>query len=170
MEPDNFTSKLLVLLKQRREIDLAIAKLVAESTEGVRFNEKKFVGDLDEYYFSQNTPACLKLTQSITSNDDFDFKGELTDEGSAIFGLPSGDVRIEVKTRHAQKGNNHLFGLNPEKFDLLAFVALADDFSCRHIGMIRSIDITVDRQKRIRYSDYYRKGLVTWKTTDWVEL
>src|SRR5690606_36918508 len=131
---------------------------------------KKFVGDLGEYYFSQNMPPFLAVSQSTTSNDDFDFMGNLSAAGAEILSVPAGNVRIEVKTRHAQKGDNHLFGLHPEKFDLLAFVALADDFSCRYIGLIRSADITVDRQRRIRFSDYHRKKLVRWETNEWREL
>jgi hypothetical protein len=124
---DDFNRRLLELLRQRRELDLTIAKLFGESAEGIRFSEKKFVGDLGEYYFSQNPPRFLTITQSLMSNNDYDFDGKLTEEGVAIFGLPSESVRIEVKTRHAQKGNNHLFQIHPEKFDLLAFVALADE-------------------------------------------
>jgi hypothetical protein len=167
---DPFNQELLILLRQRRDIDLAIAKLVGESRNGVRFSEKKFVGDLGEFYFFQNRPPFLELTQSVTSNDEFDFRGKLSAEGADVLKVPEGHVRIEVKTRHAQRGNNHLFGLHPEKFDLLAFVALADDFSCRYIGLLRSADITADHQNRIRFSDYHKKGLVRWETNEWTEL
>ncbi len=86
------------------------------------------------------------------------------------FNLNFDEVRVEVKTRHAQVGNNHLFGIKPQKFDLLAFVALSDNLKCRHIGLIKSSDIKVDNQSRIKYSDYYRNGLVIWKSNDWEEI
>lgn len=144
-------AKLAELLKQRRRIDLKIAKVIAESNPGsIRFSEKKFVGDLGEYYFYKFAPSFLEIEQSVTSNKDCDFRGRLFEEGRQLFGLNDEKVRIEVKTRHAQVGNNHLFVINNTKFDLLAFVALADDFSCRYIGIICGRDIVVDKQKRIK--------------------
>lgn len=164
-------AKLVELLKQRRLIDLEIAKVIAESNRGsIRFSEKKFVGDLGEYYFYKFAPPFLEIEQSTTSNKDCDFRGKLSEGGRQLFGLENERVRIEVKTRHAQVGNNHLFAIDNTKFDLLAFVALADDFSCRYIGMISGRDIVVDRQNRIKYSDYYKRGLVRWQTTPWTEL
>jgi hypothetical protein len=164
-------SELLDLLRKRRGIDREIARLIAEAHKGaVRFSEKKFVGDLGEYYFYKLAPAFLNIEQSLTSNKNCDFTGTLTDEGRRLLGVDFNDVRIEVKTRHAQVGNNHIFSIDNSKFDLLAFVALADDFTCRHIGIIRGEDIVVDRQNRIKYSDYYNRGLVRWQTTEWTEL
>ena len=166
-----FEEKLNSLLAQKRIIDLEIEKLFSDRL-GIssRFSSKKFVGDLGEYYFSKAASFLSELTQSITSNFDCDFTGKLLPEFQERFDLNLQSVRIEVKTRHAQVGNNHLFGVMPEKFDLLAFVALSDNFMCRHIGVIKSIHIKPDKQKRIRYSDYYNKGLVIWKTNDWEEL
>lgn len=162
---------LLDLLRKRRNIDVQIARVIADLHKGeVRFSEKKFVGDLGEYYFYKFSPAFLTIEQSLTSNRNCDFTGMLTEEGRQLLGLDVNKVRIEVKTRHAQVGNNHIFAVNNSKFDLLAFVALADDFSCRHIGLIRGEDIVVDRQNRIKYSDYYNRELVRWKTSDWIEL
>lgn len=166
-----FDENLKLLLMQKRKIDLKIEKLFSEKL-GIssRFSSKKFVGDLGEYYFSKAANFLSELTQSTTSNFDCDFVGKLIPEFQKKFDLSSEDVRIEVKTRHSQIGNNHLFGIIAEKFDLLAFVALSDDFSCRHIGIIKSTDIKIDKQNRIKYSDYYRKGFVIWKTNDWEEL
>lgn len=166
-----FEEHLNMLLLKKRNIELEIEKLFIDKL-GIssRFNSKKFVGDLGEYYFSRAANFLSQLTQSITSNFDCDFVGKLFPEFQKNFDINVEDVRIEVKTRHAQVGNNHLFGITPEKFDLLAFVALSDDFSCRHIGIIKSKVIKIDKQKRIKYSDYYRKGLVVWKTNDWKEL
>lgn len=164
-------SELLDLLRRRREIDIQIARVIGDAHDGaIRFSEKKFVGDLGEYYFYKFAPSFLTIEQSLTSNKNCDFTRKLTDEGRQLLGLGMNDVRIEVKTRHAQVGNNHIFSIDNTKFDLLAFVALADDFSCRHIGLIRGEDVVVDQQNRIKYSDYYNRGLVRWKTTDWTEL
>ncbi len=164
-------SKLVDLLKQRRLIDLEIARVIGESNLGsIRFSEKKFVGDLGEYYFFKFCPPFLEIEQCETSNKYFDFQGRLSEEARELFELEDTQVRIEVKTRHAQIGNNHLFAIDNTKFDLLAFVALADDFSCRYIGMISGRDIVVDRQNRIRYSDYHKRGLVKWETAGWTEL
>ena len=167
----DFNDRLRLLLLKKRQIDLEIEQVITENYNGkVRFSSKKFVGDLGELYFYNSVPLFSELAQSSTSNNDYDFIGKLYPKFSGLFGLNSVNVRIEIKTRHAQEGNNHLFGINTQKFDLLAFVALTNDFQCRHIGIINSSDITVDRQNRIRYSDYYRKGLVKWKTTEWMEL
>jgi hypothetical protein len=166
-----FEERLNSLLTRKRQIDLEIENLfVSNSGISSRFSSKKFVGDLGEYYFSKAADFLSELTQSTTSNFDCDFVGKLLPEFQEEFNLDVEDVRIEVKTRHAQIGNNHLFGIMPEKFDLLAFVALSDDFICRHIGMIKSTDIKVDNQNRIRYSNYYNEGLVLWKTNEWKEL
>lgn len=167
----DFDDKLISLLIQKRNVDLEIEKLFEENYKGtIRFSSKKFVADLGEYYFYRAAGFLTDLRQSSTSNSACDFVGKLSKEFQELFDINVEDVRIEIKTRHAQIGNNHLFGLKPEKFDLLAFVSLFDDFSCRHIGVIKSHDITVDNQNRIKYSEYYKNGLVVWKTNDWFEL
>lgn len=166
-----FEENLKRLLLQKRLIDLEIEKLITENYPGgIRFSSKKFVGDLGELYFYQQAKIFSKLTQSQTSNNEHDFSGLLLPEFQELFELDNPLVRVEIKTRHAQIGNNHLRGIDIQKSDLVAFVALDNDFQCRHIGIIKSSDITVDRQNRIRYSDYYKRGLVRWETNQWVEL
>jgi hypothetical protein len=166
-----FEEKLKQLLLQKRQIDLEIEKLITENyLGGIRFSSKKFVGDLGELYFYQQAKIFSKLSQSQTSNNEHDFSGSLLPEFQELFELDNALVRVEIKTRHAQLGNNHLKGINIQKSDLVAFVALDNDFQCRHIGIIKSSDITVDRQNRIRYTDYYNRGLVRWETNQWVEL
>lgn len=159
------------MLFQKRQIDLEIEKFINQSLLGkFRFSAKKFTGDLGELYFSQiAAPLFSRLEQSPFSNEDCDFRGELLPEYSALFELTPGEIRIEVKCRHDQEGNNHLFGLDTEKFDLLAFVALDSNFQCRHIGLIKATDIFPDKQKRIRYTNYYKRKLVKWETSVWVE-
>jgi hypothetical protein len=171
-EKMEFEMTLNTLLEQKRKVDLEIAKLITESSEGkIRFSAKKFIGDLGEFYFLKSATLFSDLEQSRTSNSDCDFVGILNEDGQRTLEIGPEKVRIEVKTRHAQSGDNHIFGVNKAKFDLLAFVALADDLTCRHIGIIRSIDIgTVDKQKRITYSPYYTNGLVRWRTNEWIEL
>jgi hypothetical protein len=167
----DFDSELESLLRQKRNIELLIEKLFAEKyNREIRLSSKKLVADLGEYYFYKAASFFAELKQGVTSNCDCDFTGKLFPEFREKFNLNLGEVRVEVKTRHAQVGNNHLFGIKPQKFDLLAFVALSDDLKCRHIGLIRSSDIQVDSQRRIKYSDYYRNGLVVWKSNDWEEL
>lgn len=156
-------------LKSRRQLDLEIGRMIEREFEGrIRFSPKKFVGDLGELYFYLNAPLFSELVQSSASNDECDFRGILKGEYLEAFGLDSAEVRIEVKTRHAQRGDNHLFGLHPVKFDLLAFVLLGDDFDCRHIGIIRSSDLKPDRQHRIKYGSYYNNCLVKWQLNPWV--
>ncbi len=163
--------ELKLLLEKKRKTDLAIANYFEQKYPNkIRFSSKNFVGDLGEFYFYKLASCFADLTQSKTSNSNCDFFGVLAPEYQTKFDLNKEQIKIEVKTRHAQSGNNHLFGVHPEKFDLLAFVALADDFQCRHIGIIKSSDIKIDKQSRITYSDYYKKGLVLWKTNSWTEL
>jgi hypothetical protein len=160
---------LKLLLEIRRKLDLAIENyFVQKYPNKIRFSPKKFVGDLGEFYFYELASCFESLTQSKTSNDKCDFEGVLANEYRAKFNLNNEQIGIEVKTRHAQSGNNHLFGVYPEKFDLLAFVALNEDFQCRYIGIIKSSDITIDNQNRIKFSDYLEK--VKWETNPWIEL
>lgn len=67
-------------------------------------------------------------------------------------------MRIEVKTRYAQNGNNHLFGIKKEKFDLLAFVMLDQFYRCEFIGIINVNKIIPDRQNRIKHLDYFKNS------------
>lgn len=161
---------LVPLLAKKKQLDDDIAAVIRAGDPNVRFSTKKFVPDLGEFYFLKLATVFQDLKQSVKSNADFDFLAILDDATRMLFGIDVNQARIEVKTRYAQIGNNHIKGLKPTKFDLLAFVALADDYTCRHIGIIRSSDIVIDRQERIRCSDYYRKGLVRWKTSHWTEL
>jgi hypothetical protein len=161
--------ELKLLLENRRKLDLAIANYFEQKYPNkIRFSPKKFVGDLGEFYFFKLASCFADLKQSETSNSYCDFEGVLKPEYEAKFNLNKEKIKIEVKTRHAQKGDNHLFGVCPEKFDLLAFVALTDDFQCRHIGIIKSSCIETDKQNRITYSKYIEK--VIWKTNPWIEL
>jgi hypothetical protein len=166
-----FNETLKQMLFEKRQLDLEIEKFINESLHAkFRFSAKKFTGDLGELYFYQiAAPLFTRLEQSVHSNEDCDFRGELLPEYSNLFELPPGEIRIEVKCRHDQEGNNHLFGIKTEKFDLLAFVALDSDFQCRHIGLIKASDIVVDNRDRIRYTIYYKRNLVRWQTTPWVE-
>lgn len=166
-----FNETLKQMLLQKRQFDLEIEKFINTSLHPkFRFSAKKFTGDLGELYFYQiAAPLFSRLEQSVVSNDKCDFRGELLPEYSDQFELPLGEIRIEVKCRHDQEGNNHLFGIQTEKFDLLAFVALDSDFQCRHLGLIKASDIKVDSRNRIRYTNYYKQNLVRWQTTEWVE-
>lgn len=167
----NFKEQLKQMLVQKRLIDIEIEKLIIDNYSGaIRFSSKKFVGDLGELYFYQQVKIFSELTQSPISNNEHDFSGLLLPEFQKLFELVNPFVRVEIKTRHAQIGNNHLKGIDIQKSDLVAFVALDNDFQCRHIGIIKSSDITVDRQNRIRYSDYYKRGLVRWESNKWTEL
>jgi hypothetical protein len=163
--------ELKLLLEKKRKTDSEIADYFKrEYADKIRFSSKKFVGDLGEFYFYKLASCFADLTQSKTSNSNCDFFGVLAPEYQTKFDLNKEQIKIEVKTRHAQSGNNHLRHINPEKFDLLAFVALADDFQCRHIGIIKSSDIKIDKQNRITYSNYYKNSLVLWETNPWIEL
>ncbi|QEK99466.1 hypothetical protein FKG96_01195 [Olivibacter sp. LS-1] len=164
--------ELASLLREKRSLDSKIERYIKESTNNViRFSAKKFVGDLGEYYFFKHADIFKNIHQCAPSNSDCDLIGELKDGFAQEHNLPP-SVRIEVKTRYAQMGNNHLFGINCEKFDLLAFVALDELFQCRYIGILKVDDVLekVDGQKRIRYSDLHEGKRVIWESSEWTEL
>ncbi|MFV1884924.1 MAG: hypothetical protein ACMZ7B_10585 [Balneola sp.] len=145
-------------------IEDKIQKLLRK--KDVRFSSNKFVGDLGEYYFKLNTEKIIfeSLDQSKNSNDKFDFLGVLKDDFQAKYSLPK-TVRIEVKTRKFQSGTPQIFGLNKDKFDLLAFVALDKDYSCYYISLIKKEMVLPDKQKRIRY----KNALKFWPELDYQE-
>jgi len=104
---------LLDLLKEKNKLDLKIKNFIIQSThKKVRFSEKKFVGDLGEYYFFKHAMAVFSsCSQNIQSNSACDFEGKLNDKYKKILGIKKENLRIEVKTRYSQNGNNHLFGI-----------------------------------------------------------
>ena len=58
------------------------------------------------------------------------------------------------KTRFHQQGNPHLFGLNQDNFDLLAFISLNNDYSVHFVGIVKKDDLPpIDKQNRIIFSD-----------------
>ncbi|MBO6524515.1 MAG: hypothetical protein JJ971_11855 [Balneolaceae bacterium] len=145
-------------------IEDEIQKLLRK--KGIRFSSSKFVGDLGEYYFKSNIENKIfeTLYQSKTSNDKSDFTGILKDDFRTKYSLPK-EVQIGVKTRKFQKGTPQLFGLDKNKFDILAFVALNKDYSCSYIGLIKKEMVFPDKQKRIRF----KNNLKFWPESDYVE-
>lgn len=100
-----------------------------------RFSTKKFVADIGEYYFRVNCEHLFnKLNQSEKATADYDY--EATPKLEGLFSNYQVPIKIEVKTRHAQPDDPYLLGIKKEKFDLLVFVHLNEDFSCRYIGIM----------------------------------
>ena len=60
-------AQLLRLLKEKNKLDLKIKKFITKSTnKKVRFSEKKFVGDLGEYYFFKHASTAFSyFSQNI---------------------------------------------------------------------------------------------------------
>ncbi len=142
-------------------------------SKGFRFSYKKFVADLGEYYFFQVCQSLFKtdsLKQSIRATASYDYEGIFHDkELYKIFGDES--MRIEVKTRYAQVYNPNLLGIKCDKFDVLAFVYLREDYSWQYISLLRVEDIRpiVEATKKNRL--VYKKDLpIIWQTGEFVRL
>ena len=156
-------SRLLSLLNEKKKLDLKIRKLIINDTNNkIRFSEKKFVGDLGEYYFFKHAnTAFSSCSQKIQSNAAFDFYGTLKEKYKRTLTIKKDNLRIEVKTRYAQNGNNHLFGIKKDKFDLLAFVKLDDSYRCEYIGIVKVSKLKPDKQNRIKHRDYFTNNKET---------
>lgn len=164
---ESFVAQLNSLLIKKRELDLEIATLISKQYEGkIRISPKKLVADLGEYYVFKNLSFIENLEQPVVSNADCDLIGEISEELRKKWGLKKKIVRIEVKTRYAQDGDNQFKDVKPDKFDLLAFVSLNKEYGCHHIGLIRSEDLILDRYSRTYYSKYWPSKVV-WKSNDW---
>jgi hypothetical protein len=158
--------RLCKLLLKKQSVEIEIEKLLVNNK--TRFSYKKFVGDLGEFYFGFHAAKKFKrIKQNVAPNADWDYNVELKTGITSLLGIKDGSIRVEVKTRYDQKGNNHIFGLHPDKFDLLAFVILDKFYKCKHIGIIESSKIIVDRQNRIKYNDYYNTGKVFVLYDEW---
>lgn len=154
-QPFFLDSSIIDLLKQKIEIEKRLE--IHFRDNGFRhFSAKKFVGDLGEYYSLINLKHLFEketLKISETSNSECDIRGNLKNEVANEWKIDQ-DVRIEVKTRFHQKGKPHLFGVHKEKFDLLVFVSLNDNYSLHYIGVIKKNDLPeVDRQNRIVFHE-----------------
>jgi|GEM_PF-2352484 hypothetical protein len=126
-----------------------------------RFSTKKFVADLGEYYFYENCKDIFEtLDQNKKATADYDFSGSLK-QGKIL----NTDVRIEVKTRHAQDGNPYLLGVKPKKFDILAFIFLDENLSCRYIGIVNKKEIKNKITGKNKDIIVYDKNIQTlWET------
>lgn len=129
----------------------------------IRFSTKKLVADLGEYYFSLNCMYLFNgLVQMNKATAEYDFranKSQLKFEKNS-----TNPIRIEVKTRHAQDNNPYLSGVKVEKFDLLVFVHLNEDYSCRYIGVMDKNEIKGQIDKK-RNRLVFRKELIKlWET------
>lgn len=141
------------LLKKKLEIEKEIESII-QANGFDHFSSKKFVGDLGEYYAYRNIKHFFNdLSISKNSNDSCDLVGHLKKEYAEKWAVPE-IVKIEVKTRCGQKGNPHLFGIGEEKFDLLVYVSLYNDYSIHYIGMLKKSSLpNPDKQSRIIFSD-----------------
>lgn len=114
-----------------------------------RFSHKKFVADLGEYYFHLNCNYLFEfLKQEKSAVAEYDFLGIFA-KSDELLEHSKKTVRIEIKTRYAQEGNPYLGGLHIEKFDILAFVFLDENYSCRYIGLhdINEIKNNIDKNR-----------------------
>lgn len=103
-----------------------------------RFSYKKFVADLGEYYFYTYCnhlfiPGSLKQSEKATAPYDFEGIFIRNQIFKKFWDKP---CLIEVKTRHAQVNDPYLLGIKLEKFQVLAFVFLNENYSCNYISLI----------------------------------
>jgi hypothetical protein len=147
--------KLEKLLTEKVSIDDKIQKLIISDDNTIRFLKKKFVGELGEYYFKKYFEEyTFSIDQNKTSNARYDFIVKLNKKGKTKLKINSDkELKVEVKTRYDQDGINHIFGIDTNKFDLLAFIKLDKNYVCDHIGIVLREFINPDKQKRIRYTD-----------------
>ncbi|OQA12480.1 MAG: hypothetical protein BWY67_00278 [Bacteroidetes bacterium ADurb.Bin397] len=146
------------LLAKKVEIEKELETLLKERAFP-HFSSKKFIGDLGEYYAKINLdhlfePNTLRVMD--VPNAPCDMQGLLKDEIAQEWGVPK-EVSIEVKTRYHQLGSPHLKGLHPDKFDLLVFVSLNNDYSCHYVGILKNEDVEPDKQMRISFSNFASK-------------
>lgn len=148
-------SSITTLLQRKLDIEKQIETILKEKGFA-HFSSKKFVGDLGEYYALINLEHLFEvgsLKLSDISNSPFDISGVLKSEVAEKWQI-NPNVRIEVKTRFHQQGNPHLFGLNQDNFELLAFISLNNDYSVHFVGIIKKDDLPpIDKQNRIIFSD-----------------
>lgn len=164
---EEFVKQLNTLLKKKKELDHEISDLINRRYDGkVRVSAKKLVADLGEFYVLKSLPFITDLEQLRASNADCDLIGEVSEELREKWMLKSRKVRIEVKTRYAQDGDNQFQSVKIDKFDLLAFVSLDKDYRCHHIGLIRAEDLVLDKYLRTSYSKYWPNKVV-WHSNDW---
>ncbi len=159
------------LLSQKRGIDKKLEETL--KAKGFHhFSSKKFIGDYGEYLAKLNLKHLFvneEILISNNSNDECDMSGTLKPEVAKEWNIVNPEVRIEVKTRYHQKGMPHLFGIKPHKFDLLVFVSLNEDYSCHFVGVLKSIDLKVDKQSRVVFSNNYKHQLLYPKGLDFIQ-
>jgi hypothetical protein len=161
MEKDHSLRKLLdKYLKVGNRIEKYVKKKY-----GLRFSKKKFVADLGECYFKINCDKYFsELNQQTTATAAYDYLGTLKKRKLFQKEYSKDKLRIEVKTRHAQKSDPYLLGVKRDKFDLLVFVFLNEDYSCNYIGILDKKDLKgkiKGKQNRL----IFRKSLKTiWQT------
>ncbi|HOJ07234.1 MAG: hypothetical protein D8M52_10685 [Chlorobi bacterium] len=128
-----------------------------------RFSRKKIVADLGEYYFYLNCKSIFRgLEQEEKATADFDFKAKINPKISYQNFPNKNIIRIEVKTRHAQVNDPYLLGVKKNKFDLLVFVHLNEDYSCRYIGIMKKDKMIVKgNQNRLVFN---KSVPIVWET------
>lgn len=131
-----------------------------------RFSHKKMVADLGEYYFNVNCSHLFKeLYQATTATAEADYRG-IFKEMNLNKKFPN-EVRIEVKTRYAQKNDPYLLGIKVEKFDILVFIHLNENYSCRYIGILDKNELDVIKNNRLIYKDNLQ---TLWETSNFVKI
>jgi len=134
-----------------------------KSNKAERFSTKKFVADLGEFYFEINCRHMFEnLVQEKPANAAYDFKGVQKQEKE--FKHIKRDLKIEVKTRHGTPGNPKLQEIKLDKFDILAFVHLNEDLTCRYICMMKRKDIEKKINKNANSLKYCEEIKTIWQT------
>lgn len=154
--------KIKRLLRDYDSAGKDIKKYVTEKKK-LRFSRKKFVADLGEYYFFVNCKNIfIDLTQEKKSNAAYDFSAKPNPK-VAYQNFPNKNIiRIEVKTRHAQIDDPYLLGVKKNKFELLVFVHLNEDYSCNYIGIMKKDKMKVkENQNKLVFN---KSVPIVWET------
>jgi len=157
MKTDN---KLQNLLKEYNDKGEEIRRYIL-SKDQKRFSRKKIVADLGEYYFYLNCKDIfIGLEQEEKATADYDFSAKPNPQ-VPYQSFPDKDIiRIEVKTRHAQVNDPYLQGVKKNKFDLLVFVHLNEDYSCRYIGIMKKDKMIVKKNRLV----FNKSAPIVWET------
>jgi len=131
-----------------------------------RFSYKKFVADLGEYYFYTYCnhlfiPGSLKQSEKATAPYDFEGIFIRNQIFKKFWDKP---CLIEVKTRQAQVNDPYLLGIKPEKFQVLAFVFLNENYSCNYISLIDRDGLQgkiTGKQNRLIFKDDNIKKIIS---------
>lgn len=120
---------------------------------GLRCSPNKLTADLGEFYAYRalfDSGLFKSLSSQTISNADYDLFGHLAPDSALSSHFELGKLRIEVKTRRNQKGVKYLGGVQPEKFDLLCVVDIANNYSLNKVHLVKSevAELHLDRKRQ----------------------